>query len=91
VYVGLVTAVGGLLPTGRQASGQAALQTTMMGIAPIAGASLGGVAYTELSATLVFAVAGALGVLGGVVACAGASRDPHWARWPGDPDRSAAR
>ncbi len=75
VYVGLVTAVGALLPPGRQASGQAALQTTLMGIAPIVGASLGGVAYTELSPALVFGVAGALAALGSVVACVGASRE----------------
>ncbi len=73
VYVGLVTAIGGLLSTDRQASGQAALQTTMMGIAPIAGASLGGVAYTELSPALVFGTAGALAALGSVVSCVGAS------------------
>ena len=74
VYVGLVTAIGGLLSTDRQASGQAALQTTMMGIAPIAGASLGGVAYTELSPALVFGVSGVLAALGSVVSCVGASR-----------------
>jgi len=49
----LVTSVGTLLPPHQRATGQALLQTTLMGVAPIVGASLGGFTY-ERSPALLF-------------------------------------
>jgi PPP family 3-phenylpropionic acid transporter len=71
VYVGLVTWVGRLLPGDLQARGQALLQTTLAGVAPIAGSSLGGFAYTQLPPGPVFGAAGALALTGAAVACVG--------------------
>src|SRR3954471_16471611 len=71
VYVGFVLTVGMLLPPGLQARGQALLQTTLMGVAPIVGASLGGYAFSHTSSGLLFGTCGAL-VLGGAgLACGG--------------------
>ena len=74
VYVGFVITVGMLLPPGLQARGQALLQTTLAGIAPIAGASLGGYAFSHTSAWLLFGVCGALVFAGAGLACGGAQR-----------------
>ena len=68
VYVGLVTSVRSAFPEHLQARGQALLQTVLMGVAPIAGASLGGVGYSHLPALLLFGVAGALALLGTALA-----------------------
>jgi PPP family 3-phenylpropionic acid transporter len=67
VYVGLVTAMASLLPPHRQATGQAMLQTTLMGLAPVVGASLGGFTY-EQSPTLMFGAVSALAIVGTVAA-----------------------
>jgi MFS family permease len=74
VYVGFVITVGTLLPSGLQARGQALLQTTLAGIAPVAGASLGGYAFTHIAPTLLFAGCGALLLVGTGLACKGAHR-----------------
>jgi len=71
VYVGFVLTVGMLLPPGLQARGQALLQTTLMGVAPVLGASLGGYAFTHTTSGVLFGTCGAL-VLGGAgLACGG--------------------
>lgn len=76
VYVGLVTSVGGLLPPHQRATGQALLQTTLMGVAPIVGASLGGFTYQQ-SPTLLFGAAAGLALIGTFVArAAGEVRRP---------------
>jgi PPP family 3-phenylpropionic acid transporter len=67
VYVGLVTSAGAMLSPRQRATGQALLQTTLMGIAPIVGASLGGFTYQH-SAGLLFGVSAALALLGTVIA-----------------------
>jgi hypothetical protein len=67
VYVSLVTAVGLLLPGHQQGTGQALLQTTLMGLAPMVGASLGGVTY-EHAPGLVFLASSVLALVGVVVA-----------------------
>jgi MFS transporter, PPP family, 3-phenylpropionic acid transporter len=72
VYVGFVITVGTLLPSGLQARGQALLQTTLAGIAPVAGASLGGYAFAHIAPTLLFASCGALLLVGTGLACKGA-------------------
>jgi MFS transporter, PPP family, 3-phenylpropionic acid transporter len=74
VYVGFVITVGTLLPSGLQARGQALLQTTLAGIAPVAGASLGGYAFAHIAPTLLFASCGALLLVGAGLACKGAHR-----------------
>ncbi|QWZ08602.1 MFS transporter [Nocardioides panacis] len=66
-YVSLVTAVGSLLPAHQQGTGQALLQTTLMGLAPMVGASLGGITYQH-SPTAVFLTAAALALVGAAVA-----------------------
>jgi PPP family 3-phenylpropionic acid transporter len=71
VYVGFVITVGTLLPSNLQARGQALLQTTLAGVAPIAGASLGGYAFGQLSSGILFGCCGALLLLGAVLACRG--------------------
>jgi MFS transporter, PPP family, 3-phenylpropionic acid transporter len=70
-YVALVIAVGALLSRERQAGGQALLQTTLMGAAPIVGSSAGGVAYEHAGPGPFFAVAGVLALLGALVSRAG--------------------
>jgi predicted MFS family arabinose efflux permease len=77
VYVGLVTAAGALLPADRQASGQALLQTTLMGVATTVGASLGGVAYQHEPPGLLFGAAAVLAVVGTVVCQVGARSLPR--------------
>jgi hypothetical protein len=74
VYVGFVLAVGMLLPLGLQARGQALLQTTLMGVAPIVGASVGGYAFTHTSPILLFGACGALALSGAGLACGGVRR-----------------
>jgi MFS family permease len=68
VYVGFVTWVGVLLPAGQQARGQAWLQTALLGVAPIAGASLGGLGYSHLAPVTLFSIAGVLALTGILVA-----------------------
>jgi PPP family 3-phenylpropionic acid transporter len=67
VYVSLVTAVGSLLPAHQQATGQALLQTTLMGLAPMVGASLGGFTY-ERTPGLMFLAAAVLALVAALVA-----------------------
>jgi DHA2 family lincomycin resistance protein-like MFS transporter len=74
VYVGFVITVGMLLAPALQARGQALLQTTLMGIGPIAGASLGGYAFTSTSSWLLFGTCGALALAGAALACGGVRR-----------------
>jgi MFS transporter, PPP family, 3-phenylpropionic acid transporter len=68
VYVGLVVSVRTSFPPGLQARGQALLQTALMGVAPVAGASLGGLGYSHLAPPLLFGVAAAVALLGAVMA-----------------------
>jgi PPP family 3-phenylpropionic acid transporter len=74
VYVGLVTAAGRLLPADRQASGQALLQTTLMGVAPILGSSLGGIAYEHQPPGVLFGAAAVLAIAGALVCQVGGRR-----------------
>jgi hypothetical protein len=74
VYVGFVITVGTLLPSGLQARGQALLQTTLAGIAPVAGASLGGYAFAHMVPGLLFGSCGALLLVGTGLACKGVHR-----------------
>jgi PPP family 3-phenylpropionic acid transporter len=67
VYVGLVTAMASLLPAHQQATGQALLQTTLMGVAPVVGASLGGFTY-EHAPVLLFGAVSILALVGAMVA-----------------------
>jgi MFS family permease len=78
VYVGLVTSAGALLPPHQRATGQALLQTTLMGLAPIVGASLGGFTYQH-SASLLFLTAAALTLVGALIARAASERTPETA------------
>ena len=71
VYVGFVTSIGTLLPPSQQARGQAWLQTALLGVAPIAGASLGGLGYSTLEPLVLFSIAGVLAVAGVLVALSG--------------------
>jgi MFS transporter, PPP family, 3-phenylpropionic acid transporter len=77
VYVGFVTSIGTLLPISQQARGQAWLQTVLLGVAPIAGASLGGLGYSHLAPVLLFSTAGVLALAGVVISSTGipAARD----------------
>jgi MFS family permease len=68
VYVALVTSVGRLVPVGRRATGQALLQTTLMGLAPIVGSSLGGFGFQHWSALVLFGGAAVLALVGAGVA-----------------------
>lgn len=77
VYVALVTASARLLPADRQASGQALLQTTLMGVAPIAGASLGGVLYEHQPPEVIFGGGAALAVVGAAISSVGARMLPR--------------
>jgi len=67
VYVSLVTAVGLLLPAHQQGTGQALLQTTLMGLAPMVGASVGGFIY-QRAPGLIFLAASVLALVGALVA-----------------------
>lgn len=69
VYVGLVTSVRQAVPVELQARGQALLQTVLMGVAPIAGASLGGVGYSHVAPVLLFGAAAVLALAGTALAC----------------------
>lgn len=75
VYVGLVTSVRAAVPHRLQARGQALLQTVLMGLAPVVGASLGGVAYGHVSPTLLFGATAVVALLGTVVASSAAESD----------------
>jgi MFS family permease len=68
VYVALVTSVGRLVPVGRRATGQALLQTTLMGLAPIVGSSLGGYGFQHWSALVLFGGSAVLALVGAGVA-----------------------
>ena len=68
VYVGLVVSVRAAVPTHLQARGQAWLQTVLMGVAPVAGASLGGLGYTHLAPPVLFGIAAAAAALGAATA-----------------------
>lgn len=68
VYVGLVVRVRDAFPPGQQARGQALLQTLLMGVGPVAGASLGGLGYSHLPATVLFDLAAAAALLGAFAA-----------------------
>jgi MFS family permease len=76
VYVALVTSVGRLVPTGQRATGQALLQTTLMGVAPIIGASLGGFGFEHWPPAVLFDGAAVLAVLGAVTARAATGSGP---------------
>lgn len=68
VYVGLVVSVRAAVPSNLQARGQAWLQTVLMGVAPVAGASLGGLGYTHLAPPVLFGIAAAAALLGAATA-----------------------
>jgi PPP family 3-phenylpropionic acid transporter len=68
VYVGLVVSVRAAVPANLQARGQAWLQTVLMGVAPVAGASLGGLGYSHLPPPLLFGIAAATALLGAATA-----------------------
>jgi len=74
VYVGFVITVGMLLPRGLQARGQALLQTTLAGVAPVAGASLGGYCFTHTAPWVLFGTCGGLVLCGAGLACRGVRR-----------------
>lgn len=64
VYVALVTSVGRLARVGQRATGQALLQTTLMGIGPIVGSSLGGFGFEHWPALGLFGGAGIIALVG---------------------------
>lgn len=68
VYVGLVTGVRAAFPPRQRARGQALLQTVLMGVAPVAGASLGGLGYSHVAALPLFGATAVLAVLGTALA-----------------------
>lgn len=68
MYVGLVTAASSRLPAHRQATGQALLQATMMGLGPLIGSSLGGFAYEHTSSEVLFGIAALVALVGAVLA-----------------------
>jgi MFS family permease len=76
VYVGLVTAASARLPAGRQATGQALLQATLMGLGPLIGSSLGGFAYEHTSSAVLFGTAALVAFLGATVARVAAAPRP---------------
>lgn len=76
VYVGLVTAVGSLLPPARQATGQALLQATLMGLAPIVGSSIGGFVYEHASPLALFGSASVTALAGAGMARAAVTARP---------------
>ena len=71
VYVGLVTGASVILAPERWATGQTLLQASLMGLGPIVGAPLAGLAY-ERSPALLFIGASMAGLAGAVVAAAAA-------------------
>jgi PPP family 3-phenylpropionic acid transporter len=72
VYVGLVTAASAKLPAGRQATGQAVLQATLMGLGPLVGSSLGGFAYERTSSAVLFGTSALIALAGAAIARAAA-------------------
>ena len=76
VYVGLVLDVRRAFAPELQARGQALLQTVLMAVAPIVGASLGGVGYSHLPPGLLFGTAAVLALTGTALASS---------RWAGAP------
>lgn len=77
VYVGLVTSVRASVPHRLQARGQALLQTVLMGLAPVVGASLGGLAYGRVSPALLFGTTAVVALVGTVVASSAAGSGPR--------------
>lgn len=75
IYVGLVTVASVQLPPGRQATGQALLQATMMGLGPLIGSSLGGFAYEYTSPFALFGTSAVIAL--GAAALARMSAAPH--------------
>ncbi|MCU1472017.1 MFS transporter [Amnibacterium sp.] len=76
MYVGLVTAASSELPAGRQATGQALLQATMMGLGPLIGSSLGGFAYEHASPAVLFGAVAVVALAGAAVARVAAAHLP---------------
>ena len=68
VYVGFVVRVRRSLPPSLQARGQALLQTALMGVAPVVGASLGGLGYSHLEPPVLFGLAAAVALVGALLA-----------------------
>jgi PPP family 3-phenylpropionic acid transporter len=95
VYVALVTSVGRLVPVGQRATGQAVLQTTLMGLAPIVGSSVGGFGFQHWTPVVLFGGAAVLALAGaGVAQLALRYRAPgarSRRRRPGGPRRGAPR
>jgi MFS family permease len=75
IYVGLVTVASGQLPPGRQATGQALLQATMMGLGPLIGSALGGFAYEHTSPDILFGTSALITLVGAALARVAAA--PH--------------
>lgn len=73
VYVGLVTAASSKLSAARQATGQAVLQATLMGLGPLVGSSLGGFAYERTSSAVLFGTSALIAVVGAAIARAAAA------------------
>jgi predicted MFS family arabinose efflux permease len=68
VYVGFVVRVRRSLPPSLQARGQGLLQTALMGVAPVVGASLGGLGYSHLAPAVLFGLAAAVALIGAALA-----------------------
>ena len=66
-YVAMVMITERLVPTRLRNTGQLLLQTISMGIAPVAGAAIGGLVYQRLGASALFVGAAAFTVLGTTV------------------------
>jgi PPP family 3-phenylpropionic acid transporter len=68
IYVGMVTAASSQMPTGRQATGQALLLATMMGLGPLIGSSLGGFGYEYASPAVLFGTSALVALVGAAIA-----------------------
>jgi PPP family 3-phenylpropionic acid transporter len=68
IYVGMVTAASSHVATGRQATGQAMLQATMMGLGPLIGSSLGGFGYQYTSPAVLFGTTALISLAGAAIA-----------------------
>jgi len=77
IYVGLVTVASGQLPPGRQATGQALLQATMMGLGPLIGSALGGFAYEHTSPVILFGASALITLVGAALARVAAAPHPE--------------
>jgi len=77
IYVGMVTVASGQLPPGRQATGQALLQATMMGLGPLIGSSLGGFAYEYTSPAILFGTSAVIVLVAGALARMAAAPHPE--------------